>query len=360
VLEPIPRKRGFTLIELLVVITVITVLIAITLPALRYSREQGNETVCKSNLRQMGIILKTYTNEYNSRFPNPTYIYHHARTFGIEPNPYARYLRCCRWHDARIGFTSDLMQNDPNVAGSLTPYIGKPDIVLCKKAEKALNLRGCNNRCFLVAFGACFHNPNISVDPQYSYSMNAFLGSSIKTGIMSNDNKKSMRTIRLNAVHTETQVTRSPSEVFAFGEENSWAVNRRGWQPLPSKDHWPAPYDLSSTKEFEPLVKNSGTLRRPALRIMPTLHINSDNQFIQYPGDGDSFATYHRPPKEDLNAGYSFLVMLDGHVKKVTVSDQLRRSRQVPEVEPSQYGPGGNLALAWPIDIDPPGGWDAQ
>ena len=74
----------------------------------------------------------------------------------------------------------------------------------------------------------------------------------------------------------------------------------------------------------------------------------------------DAFATYHRPHKDDLNTGHSYTVMLDGHVRKVTVADQLRRSRQVPSLGPSQLGPGGNLALAWPSDIPPPGGWDNQ
>ena len=71
---------------------------------------------------------------------------------------------------------------------------------------------------------------------------------------------------------------------------------------------------------------------------------------------GDAFATFHRPHKDDLNTGHSYMVMLDSHVEKVTVADQLRRSSQGQ----SQHGPGGNLALAWPSDIPPPGGWDNQ
>jgi len=54
------------------------------------------------------------------------------------------------------------------------------------------------------------------------------------------------------------------------------------------------------------------------------------------------------------------VVMLDGHVEKVTARDQLRRSRQVPGIGTSRFGLGGNLSLAWPIDIPPPGGWENQ
>ena len=64
-------KRAFTLIELLVVITIISVLMAMTLPALRRARLQVWETECKANLRQMAIGLKTYTNEQDGLFPNP-------------------------------------------------------------------------------------------------------------------------------------------------------------------------------------------------------------------------------------------------------------------------------------------------
>ncbi|RPJ25170.1 MAG: DUF1559 domain-containing protein, partial [Planctomycetaceae bacterium] len=63
------RIRAFTLIELLVVIAIIALLMAILMPALNRARNQARRVTCANNLKQVGISLHMYANEYDGRLP---------------------------------------------------------------------------------------------------------------------------------------------------------------------------------------------------------------------------------------------------------------------------------------------------
>jgi prepilin-type N-terminal cleavage/methylation domain-containing protein/prepilin-type processing-associated H-X9-DG protein len=62
-------RRAFTLIELLVVISIISLLMAILVPALGKAKAQAQRAYCSSNLRQIGVAFQSYLDDNRDIMP---------------------------------------------------------------------------------------------------------------------------------------------------------------------------------------------------------------------------------------------------------------------------------------------------
>lgn len=63
------RRKGFTLVELLIVIAILAILAALLFPAFAKAREKARQATCTSNLKQLGMAMEMYLQDYDESFP---------------------------------------------------------------------------------------------------------------------------------------------------------------------------------------------------------------------------------------------------------------------------------------------------
>jgi prepilin-type N-terminal cleavage/methylation domain-containing protein/prepilin-type processing-associated H-X9-DG protein len=138
--------RAFTLIELLVVIAIIAILAAILFPVFAQARAKARQTACLSNMKQIGIGLMMYTQDYDETLP------------GNDPaNGYAAgFQQPLGWNRP---FTAGVPATYRNWARDVQPYIKNFGIYICPSATPRSSFNGGNpdfNECNKTANPTCF------------------------------------------------------------------------------------------------------------------------------------------------------------------------------------------------------------
>lgn len=149
------KRRGFTLIELLVVIAIIGLLLAILVPSLKLAKRKGQAVVCRSNLRQWGLMYSMYAQDNDQSMPTG-------------------------WNGGTM-WMIDLMAY----------YEGARDVCLCPSATKLLHNVTGNTAGTFTAWGEFGHpgyfggwTPPWGADGQYgSYGVNAWAHNPLDTGV---------------------------------------------------------------------------------------------------------------------------------------------------------------------------------
>jgi len=124
------HKKAFTLIELLVVIAIIAILAAILFPVFARARENARRSSCQSNLKQIGLGIIQYVQDYDEKLPASELDY---RTFPAD-SPGTRTPWC----------------------QAIFPYTKSTQVYVCPSSTNQQTIRGTNGKivgCYYVNGG---------------------------------------------------------------------------------------------------------------------------------------------------------------------------------------------------------------
>ena len=296
------NTRAFTLIELLVVISIIAIIAAILFPVFARVREKGRQTVCTSNLRQLGLAFAQYADDNDQTLP-------------VTPPG----LSGCGW------------------GGKIYPYVKSFGVFTCPDDTTTKQL-----------------NPNTGVILQpvsYAYNDNIAILASSSEGIggaVSKFNAPSSTVL----LYEVTAALNPGAEYYTYNVADLTTTNEIGatLNAFEPPNYSPTGFGLVAGGTFSGAVyqQATGYMGGPGVATIRSLFLNT---------------TYYTGPKGRHSNGSNFLAV-DGHVKWLNGASVSTGSYFVGETTPDtiedSFGPdladqaaGTESSQGWTLTFSP-------
>ncbi len=278
-------RRGFTLIELLVVISIIAVLMAILMPALKRAKEQAQATVCQANLKGYGLALTMYAQDNEDRFPNPRETYfttdERLRTEAVSGSWIHK-----RWCNGEVN-----LNDHPEYASAFAKYLSNAKAFICPTFKTLAKSQGAD-----LTKEIHWETGDGDVedyDPWMNYTQNAYLGPKYYIEKESGELAKTMQ-------------VKDPANVFVFADEGPYQIDGYCETGLNDTSLWALYPQRDNKADIKALIKEYGS----KWNIKPP-----EEQLT------DVVAGFHGSSSGNLIVGKGNVVFVDGHTGPVALVD---------------------------------------
>jgi len=145
-------KSGFTLVELLVVIAIIALLMSILMPALRRVKMQAQEVSCRSNIKQIGLIIFMHLQENDFLMPH-FWEFNYGTIDGVDYDQSHTWSNGYYWRNPGVMSGPIIIPNSLDASGdriktywgtTLKEYVKDTKVFGCPAFKNALDIDDIN------------------------------------------------------------------------------------------------------------------------------------------------------------------------------------------------------------------------
>ena len=289
------KKDAFTLIELLVVISIISLLIALLLPALAMAKQDANSISCTAKLRSLGQITAEYTQTYRGMLP--------PGSVSAWTNPGWKFQGVNEtstwfgWSDFLYQYTESL----PNIGLLWAP--GSGGTCLPSVEANWAGLFQCPS--VLVPDQVSYTGYGAWYVQNYSANPNLFVDNWAVAQGGANTTKPS--TLPMSIVQ-------QPSNCIEYADATQTAADGNSWFVL-NDNYDPTVYGWYETLLWVPTTPPEGSTPTVTAVIPPSNEYSGNEDWPH--NTNDYSLRYRHMMTSDQNSGYANAVFADGHAESI-------------------------------------------